>query len=75
MSENSNDDEPKTKPVSEKRQDLYVVFTSERELRSVDQVKLKISTFTGIVMRPKIISAQIMQTLLDAIEEDTQQFL
>lgn len=56
------------------RQDLYVVFTHERELRNVDQVKIKLSQFTGVVMRCKNITSAAMENLLCAIEADALNF-
>ena len=56
------------------RQDLYVVFTNDRELRNVDQVRIKISQFTGVVMRLKVITESSMSNLLAAIEADAQTF-
>lgn len=56
------------------RQDLYVVFTHERELRNVDQVRIKISQFTGVVMRLKTITVPAMENLLAAIEADANNF-
>jgi hypothetical protein len=44
-SDSSNDEEGDRNKDEEvyERQDLYVVFTHERELRNIDQVKIKIS--------------------------------
>lgn len=40
----------------------------------MDQVKIKISQFTGVVMRLKHITPQAMENLLAAIEADAVQF-
>jgi hypothetical protein len=44
-SESSNDEEHEVNEdgKTQERQDCYVVFTHERELRNIDQVKIKIS--------------------------------
>ena len=56
------------------RQNLFVVFTHERELRNIDQVRMKISQFTGVCMRCKNITALAMENLLGAIEQDAANF-
>ena len=56
------------------RQNLFVVFTHERELRNIDQVRMKISQFTCVCMRCKNITALAMENLLGAIEQDAANF-
>jgi len=68
-SEAEEEVEQEKEPVYE-RQDLFVIFTSERELRNIDQVRVKISQFTGIVMRTKTVSDSTMHNLFEAIEQD-----
>jgi hypothetical protein len=51
-----------------------VIFTSERELRNIDQVRVKISQFTGIVMRTKTVSETTLQNLFEALEQDATIF-
>jgi hypothetical protein len=63
-------EDPKNEEGPTERQDLYVVFTHDRELRNVDQVRIKIQRFTGVVMRCKQISQLAMDNLLSAIEAD-----
>jgi hypothetical protein len=37
----------------QKRQDLCVLVSSERELRNVEQIRVKISQFTGVSIKTK----------------------
>ena len=72
-SEETEEHEQEKEPVYE-RQDLFVIFTSERELRNIDQVRVKISQFTGIVMRTKTVSETTLQNLFEALEQDATIF-
>ena len=75
-SESSNEEEAEKKEDEgpHERQDLYVVFTSERDLRSVEQIRMKLSQFTGVVMRCKQITESDINNLLAAIEADAAIF-
>ncbi len=60
----SSNDENEIQTIEQVRQDLYVVFTNEKELKSCEQVKNKIRSFTGIVVKLKSVTEKIMQILL-----------
>ena len=69
-SEEEEEHEPeKEEPVYE-RQDLFLIFTNERELRNIDQVRVNISQFTGIVIRTKTVSENTLHNLFEALEQD-----
>ncbi len=50
------------------------MFTSERDLRNVEQIRMKLSQFTGVVMRCKQITESAINNLLAAIEADAAIF-
>ncbi len=56
------------------RQDLFCVFTNERELRNIEQIRFKISQFTGIVIRTGTVGDLTLFNLLEAIEQDASHF-
>ena len=58
------------KVVSEQRQDAYVVFAHEKDLRHFESIRIKASLYTGIAVRVKNISPGAMDNLLHAIELD-----
>lgn len=57
------------------RQDLFYVFTNERELRNVEQIRLRISQFTGVTIKTGSVGDLSLVNLLEAIEQDAIQFL
>lgn len=57
------------------RQDLFCVFTNERELKYIEQIKFKISQFTGIVIKTGTIGDLSLMNLLEAIEQDAHIFV
>lgn len=42
------------------RQDAYVVFSNEKDLRSADSIRAKASLYTGIAVRVKALTHQAM---------------
>ena len=52
------------------RQDIYVIFSNEKDLRHHESIRIKASQYTGIALRVKLITAQAMENLLIAIEAD-----
>lgn len=57
------------------RQDQFCVFTNERELRSIEQIRFKISQFTGVVIRTGTVGDLTLFNLLEAIEQDAVAFV
>ena len=72
--EDGNQSEDHADETTKKRQDLCVVITSEREMRSHEQIRIKICQFTGICIRVKHLSPLQMNNLLTAIEIDAENF-
>jgi len=56
---------------SEARQDAFVVFSNEKDLRHHEAIRIKASLYTGIALRLKIISPGAMENLLHAIDIDS----
>ena len=52
------------------RQDAYVVFSNEKDLRHNEAIRIKASLYTGIALRVKILSPAAMENLLYAIDLD-----
>lgn len=55
----------------EQRQDAFVVFGNEKDLRHPEAIRIKASLYTGIALRVKIISPGSMENLLYAIDLDS----
>lgn len=72
--EDGNDSQEHQEEQNKKRQDLCVVISSEREMRSHEQIRIKVSQFTGICIRVKHMSPLQMNNLLTAIEVDAENF-
>ena len=53
------------------RQDAFVVFTSEKDLRHHEAIRIKASLYTGIALRVKVIAPNAMENLLYAIDLDS----
>lgn len=53
------------------RQDAFVVFTSEKDLRHHEAIRIKASLYTGIALRVKLIAPNAMENLLYAIDLDS----
>lgn len=51
------------------------MFTHEKELKNLDQVRIKISQFTGVVVRTKSVTASMLEVLLEAIDQDAALFM
>ena len=54
------------------RQDLFVCFTNEKDLRHFESIRIKSSKYTGIAIRVKNLVPTAMENLLYAIELDSQ---
>ena len=52
------------------RQDIYVIFANEKDLRYHESIRIKASLYTGIALRVKTITPQAMENLIVAIEMD-----
>ena len=53
------------------RQDAFVVFNNEKDLRHHEAIRIKVSLYTGIALRVKVISPGAMENLLYAIDLDS----
>ena len=53
------------------RQDAFVVFSNEKDLRHHEAIRIKASLYTGIALRVKLISPAAMENLLYAIDLDS----
>lgn len=53
------------------RQDAFVVFSNEKDLRHHEAIRIKASLYTGIALRVKLISPGAMENLLYAIDLDS----
>ena len=71
---NANDDNMSEGSAKEiepaQRQDIYVIFSNEKDLRHHESIRIKASLYTGIALRVKTITAQAMENLLVAIDAD-----
>lgn len=67
---NESDGSQKRDP--ETRQDLFVCFTNEKDLRHYESIKIISSLYTGIAVRVKNLVPSAMDNLLYAIELDAQ---
>ena len=63
--EDLDDDRP-DKPRT--RQDMYYVFTNEKDLRHHETILIKASLYTGIAVRVKALNHYCMENLLLAVE-------
>ena len=64
------DSDTEKKEVSEQRQDAYVIFANEKDLRHFESIRIKASLYTGIAVRVKNMTPGAMENLLHAIELD-----
>jgi len=55
----------------EVRQDAFVVFNNEKDLRHHEAIRIKVSLYTGIALRLKVIQPAAMENLLYAIDLDS----
>ena len=68
---NASDGSQEEIKQSEVRQDAFVVFSNEKDLRHHEAIRIKASLYTGIALRVKIISPGAMENLLYAIDLDS----
>ena len=52
---------------AKERQDAFVIFSQDKDVRNQETVKVKASAYTGIALRLKSISHQAMENLLHGI--------
>ena len=64
------DSDTEKKEVIEQRQDAYVIFANEKDLRHFESIRIKASLYTGIAVRVKNMTPGAMENLLHAIELD-----
>ena len=64
------DSDTEKKEVIEQRQDAYVIFANEKDLRHFESIRIKASLYTGIAVRVKNMTPGAMDNLLHAIELD-----
>lgn len=69
--EGSDGSGDEAKPAIEVRQDAFVVFNNEKDLRHHEAIRIKISLYTGIALRVKVIQPATMENLLYAIDLDS----
>ena len=62
--------ETEIKVPSAPRQDAYVIFTNEKDLRHAESIRIKSALYTGIAIRVKFLTLQACDSLLKAIEKD-----
>jgi hypothetical protein len=67
-----NDSDGSQKRDPDTRQDLFVCFTNEKDLRHYESIKIKSSLYTGIAVRVRNLVPSAMDNLLYAIELDAQ---
>ena len=65
---NNNTEENEEDQVQTERQDAFVVFSNEKDLRHHEAIRIKASLYTGIALRVKLISPGAMENLLYAID-------
>lgn len=65
--EEDMDDEQNDKKRT--RQDMYYVFTNDKDLRHHETILIKASLYTGIAVRVKALSHYQMENLLLAVEQ------
>ena len=70
MSVEGPDSETERKEAAEQRQDAYVIFSNEKDLRHFESIRIKSQLYTGIAVRTKFMTPQAMDNLLHAIELD-----
>jgi len=58
-----------------KRQNIAILFAHEKELRNVEQVKIKLSQCTGVCLKIKSLTDKHMEALLGSIEKDAEDFM
>ena len=68
--EDNNTDEGT--PLIKERQDQFVVFTLDKDVRSAETVKLKVSEYTGVVVKMKIFQQFAMENLLQGLTLDNR---
>lgn len=66
---NTEENEEVKQPVE--RQEAFVVFSNEKDLRHHEAIRIKASLYTGIALRVKLISPAAMENLLYAIDIDS----
>ena len=67
----NNSEENEEIKQSTERQDAFVVFANEKDLRHHEAIRIKASLYTGIALRVKLISPAAMENLLYAIDLDS----
>ena len=65
---NNNTEENEEVQVQTERQDAFVVFSNDKDLRHHEAIRIKASLYTGIALRVKLISPGAMENLLYAID-------
>ena len=68
---NVSDGSGEENKAAEQRQDAFVVFSNEKDLRHAEAIRIKASLYTGIALRVKVISPVSMENLLYAIDLDS----
>ena len=63
----AGDDPESQREEAKERQDAFVIFSQDKDVRNSESVKLKASAYTGIALRLKSISQQAMENLLHGI--------
>ena len=53
------------------RQNAFVVFSNEKDLRHHEAIRIKASHYTGIALRVKVITPSAMENLLYAMDLDS----
>lgn len=70
VNSDGNESEGSHKKDPDTRQDLFVCFTNEKDLRHYESIRIKSSLYTGIAVRVKNLVPTAMDNLLYAIELD-----
>ena len=58
--------------VATTRQNAFVIFSQDKDVRTAEIVKNKVAAYTGVAMRMKAISQSAMENLLQGIYLDAQ---
>jgi hypothetical protein len=53
-----------------KREDVFVCFTNDKDLRHYESIRVKAQYYTGIAIRTKNITPQFMENITKAIDID-----
>jgi hypothetical protein len=68
--EDSESEEEVKEEGVKKREDVFVCFTNDKDLRHYESIRVKAQYYTGIAIRTKNITPQFMENITKAIDVD-----